>query len=137
MITTASNWPRFRESSSNKKTKVLRSKSTGMTPQWMIFSDSATISLPQTFAAAGSVSTAMPVKKPLVKDSSVTDASFEELDEIDAEIARMSDKEIIAAVLASAGSWADRDDLDFILDRSDRIDELYASDTPDKPDSSI
>lgn len=86
----------------------------------MPFTDSAKIDLPRISTAAGSVSTAMPFNTALV----------EMPDEIDAEIARMSDDELIKAVLASAGSWADRNDLEFILDRSDRIDDIYASDTP-------
>lgn len=123
MLATTSNWTTFRVSSTeNKKVPVSDEKSSGTILEWMVFGASATISLPQTSTAAGSVSETMPVKfygGPV------------ELDEIDAEIARMSDEEIVAAVLASAGMWADREDLDFILDRSDRIDELYASDTPD------
>ena len=57
------------------------------------------------------------------------DENTKVFDELDLEIALMSDQEVLNAVLASAGAWADRDDLDELLDRSDRIDELYASNT--------
>lgn len=58
-------------------------------------------------------------------------------DDLDREIALMSNEEVIAEILASAGMWSDRDDLDDIMDRTDRIEELYAPYKTDPPDTSI
>jgi hypothetical protein len=55
-------------------------------------------------------------------------------------IARMSTEELLAEVRASAGLWADRDDVEeFILSgrKDDRIEKLYAPYTSDDPITSI
>jgi hypothetical protein len=125
----AGNWFVFTQSSSSTKKSALMTKSisTGTASGWMALDESATIELLEITKTAGSIDPAM----------SRVDLPVEELDEIDAEIALMSEREIIEAVLASAGTWADRDDLNGILDRRDRIDELYAPYIPNDPDTSI
>jgi hypothetical protein len=125
--TSAGNEPKFRRSASaGKNAPVAKSSSAGTPWGWIVVDESATISMPQMRTTAGSMSS-VPQTDPLA----------EELDEIDTEIALMSESEIMEAVLASAGAWADRDDLDGILDRRDRIDELYASFLPNDPNTSI
>lgn len=47
----------------------------------------------------------------------------------------MSADEVVKAVMALEGVWADRDDLDVLLDRSDRIDHLYGF--LDDPNASV
>jgi hypothetical protein len=126
--TSAGNEPEFRRSSSAGKSAPMASSSSAGTPWgWIVVDENATIDMPQIRTTAGSMFSSVPNTDPLA----------EELDEIDAEIAIMSESEIMEAVLASAGAWADRDDLDGILDRRDRIDELYAPFIPNDPDPSI
>ena len=106
------------------KTKKINSGSAGGTFQFTSVGIGDTIVLPHAIVeATGNVLESM--------TSSIIsrDENTKVFDELDLEIALMSDQEVLNAVLASAGAWADRDDLDELLDRSDRIDELYASNT--------
>lgn len=73
---------------------------------------------------------------PMVSTTS-TITGQQTFDELDIEIANMSEEEILSAILASAGAWADRADLDDIMTRRDRIDELYDDITPKPPYSPI
>jgi hypothetical protein len=120
--TTSAKWVVHQQSPTNKNMAfVMPTVSSGaMTPQWLETEGNATIDRPQLFDAAGSIF--MPITS-----NTIQPAELEYYDELDAEIAQMTEEEILRAVAASAGMWADRDDLDLLLDRSDRIDDLYAS----------
>lgn len=100
------------------------SGTTGNVPAWFLTQENATIELP--FISENVGKTEVAYKDPET-----------EMDIEDIEITRMSDEELLAEVMALSGIWADRDDLDEIMDRRDRIDELYAPYDSESPDTSI
>ena len=96
------------------------SGSSGTLQNWSGAVESATMNPLLFFSATGSI--IMPFKNASVLDHEPEPEYF---DDLDREIALMSDEEILEAVMDSAGMWADRDDLEEVFDRSDGLEELY------------
>jgi len=85
---------------------------------------------PVTFLAAESATIISPFTSTTNDTGSVdmasrTPISSDLIDPEEEAIANMSDEEVLNAVMALEGIWADRDESDLIADRSDRIDKLY------------
>lgn len=128
----AKSWRAFSQSAAAKnKASWLKQQSAGfVTGMIESGSNDATIAMTQLSNASGSVVIYMsqiPGK--------ATEYEPEYFDDLDREIAQMTDSEILALIKSGAGMWADRDDLDDLMDRSDRMDRLYGytSDNPDSP----
>jgi len=121
-------WRVLGKSSRNvKSVEPVNSRASGIMAHWMFSGENTTIvdSLRIT-NASGSVLEY--ISKTLPVDI---------IDPLDLEISRMTTEEVIDEIKLLAGTWADRDDLDYILDRRDRIDEIYAPYITDESDKTV